>query len=360
MTRPITVLIVDDSALIRKMFSSLLSQEPDIEVLDTACDPFEAREKIKKLNPDVLTLDIEMPRMDGISFLEKIMTLRPMPVIMISSLTQKGADISLRALELGAFDTIAKPVDQQTPQTIALLKNDLIAKVRAAASANIRGRARSNLPAISAILPFNPTASVRHIIAVGASTGGVETLKDIFSRLPANTPPMVITQHMPERFTQSFAARLDSVSQMRVTEAANHDRLMPGHAYIAPGGQHLKLVRVGAEYVCKLEDGPTVSGHKPSVDVLFHSVASAVGPRAVGIILTGMGKDGAEGMKAMRDAGAYTIGQNEASCVVYGMPQAAMKAGAVMIETSLEELPKQLLNYCEKQGGMHDTRQHAT
>ncbi|MBI1274831.1 chemotaxis-specific protein-glutamate methyltransferase CheB [bacterium] len=346
--KPITVLIVDDSALIRQMFTELLSSEPDIQVLDTACDPLEAREKIKRLNPDVLTLDIEMPKMDGLSFLEKIMALRPMPVIMISSLTQRGADATLRALEIGAFDAIAKPVEHQTEKTIALLKNELVAKVRAAASARIQRRVRTSPLEASGIIPFYPAIGARHVIAIGASTGGVETLKDIFQRLPGNAPPIVVTQHMPERFTRSFASRLDSVSQMCVMEAADGDRLATGHAYIAPGDRHLKVIRKGGELICKLEDGPNVSGHKPSVDVLFHSVAEAAGPQAVGVILTGMGKDGAVGLKAMRDHGAFTIGQNEASCVVYGMPAVAMKIGAVQIEKSLIDIPKTLLQHCEK------------
>ena len=343
-----TVLIVDDSVLIREMFSELLSSEPGIQVLGTACDPYDAREKIKQLNPDVLTLDIEMPKMNGLQFLEKIMALRPMPVIMVSTLTQRGADITIRALEMGAFDTIAKPVNQQTPETISLLRNELVAKVQAAAKANISRYSRITAPTHTDVLPFHPGIGSRHMIAIGASTGGVETLKDIFQRLPGNTPPIVITQHMPERFTLSFAARLDSISQMKVVEASHNDRLSAGHAYLAPGGKHLRVVRVGSDLLCKIDDGPAVSSHKPSVDVLFHSVAEAAGPRAVGVILTGMGKDGAVGLKAMREHGAFTIGQDEATCVVYGMPQAAMKLGAVQVETSLDQIPKKILNHCEK------------
>lgn len=353
MTRPITVLIVDDSALIRQMFREMLSSEPDIEVLDTASDPLDAREKIKRLNPDVLTLDIEMPKMDGLSFLEKIMTLRPMPVIMVSTLTQKGEDATIRALEIGAFDYIGKPVLSQTRDTIGALREELVTKVRAAARANIahRGGVRQS-PAAPAVVPFNPPGGKsRHIIAIGASTGGVEALREIFLRLPANSPPIVVTQHMPEKFTRSFASRLNSLSQVEVSEAKNHDRLKEGHAYIAPGGAaHLKVVRVGVELVCKLEEGAPVSGHRPSVDVLFHSVAEAVGARAVGVILTGMGKDGAEGMKAMRDQGAYNIGQNQATCVVYGMPQVAAKAGATQSELPLADIPAAILKYCEKSG----------
>lgn len=344
----IKVLIVDDSALIRQMFKEILSAEPGIEVLDTASDPYDAREKIKRLNPDVLTLDIEMPKMDGLSFLEKIMTLRPMPVIMCSSLTQKGADETLRALEIGAVDYISKPVSNQTRNTIGALGEELVAKVRMAAQANITDRRKAVASPI--IVPFHPPGGKsRRIIAIGASTGGVEALREIFLRLPANTPPIVITQHMPERFTTSFAARLNTLSQVRVAEATNHARLKDGHAYIAPGGNaHLKIVKIGADFVCKLEEGPPVSSHRPSVDVLFHSVAEAAGARAVGVILTGMGRDGAEGMKAMRDHGAYNIGQNQATCVVYGMPQMAAKAGAIQAELPLTDIPAAVLKFCEK------------
>lgn len=347
-SKKITVLIVDDSALIRQMFTEILAGEPDIEVLDTASDPLEAREKIKRLNPDVLTLDIEMPKMDGLTFLEKIMTLRPMPVIMCSSLTQKGATETLRALEIGAFDFISKPVSNQTRDTVGALREELVAKVRAAAKANLQQRQPASLA--PRVVPFHPPGGrPQHIIAIGASTGGVEALREIFLRLPGNCPPIVITQHMPGHFTRSFAARLNNLSEVDVSEAAHHTRLKAGHAYIAPGGeQHLKIVRIGADYVCKLEAGPLVSSHRPSVDVLFRSVAESAGKHAAGVILTGMGRDGAAGMKAMRDAGAYNIGQNQASCVVYGMPQMAQKAGATHIELPLNDIPAALMHYCEK------------
>lgn len=348
--KPITVLIVDDSVLIRQMFTEMLSSEADIKVLDTACDPLDAREKIKRLNPDVLTLDIEMPKMDGLSFLEKVMALRPMPVVMCSSLTQKGAEETIRALEIGAFDYVSKPVSTQTRDTIGALKEQLVSKVRAAAKANLSGRHAIRQPTAPAIVPFYPPGGRPwHIIAIGSSTGGVEALREIFLRLPSNSPPIIITQHMPESFTRSFAARLNSLSQVNVSEAVNHARLKEGHAYIAPGGStHLKIVKIGADLVCKLEEGPPVSSHRPSVDVLFHSVAEAAGPRAVGVILTGMGKDGAEGMKAMRERGAYNIGQNQATCVVYGMPQVAAKLGAVHTELALTDIPSAILKYCEK------------
>lgn len=347
-TKPISVLIVDDSALIRQLFSEMLSAEPDIKVVGIACDPLEARERIKQLNPDVLTLDIEMPKMDGLSFLEKIMALRPMPVIMISSLTQKGADETLRALEIGAFDYISKPASKQTRDTIVQLKHDLLTKIRAAAQANMAIRSGGTYAAPAGVLTYRPPTKARPIIAIGASTGGVEALKELFKRLPANVPPIVITQHMPPHFTKSFAARLNDLSQVKVAEATNHMRLKEGHACLAPGGLHLKLVRLGGELVCKLEDLPSVSGHKPSVDVLFRSVAEAVGKQAVGVILTGMGKDGAEGMKAMQANGAYNIGQNKNSCVVYGMPQVAAKLGATHIELPLSDIAAAMLKRCEE------------
>jgi two-component system chemotaxis response regulator CheB len=348
--RKIKVLVVDDSALIRQMFTQMLSNTPNIEVLNTACDPYDAREKIKRLNPDVITLDIEMPKMDGLSFLKKIMALRPMPVIMVSSLTQKGADITLEALENGAFDTIAKPVERQTPDNLALLESELVAKVCAAADANVRAwrpDAASNIPTI----PYRPHAAAPHLIAIGASTGGVEALRDLFMQLPNNAPPIVIAQHMPERFTTSFAARLNDISQLEVTEAVHNQRLQPGHAYIAPGGRHLKVVRIGGDLLCRLDDGAPVSGHKPSVDVLFESVAMAVGANAVGVILTGMGKDGGVGLKMMHDKGAFTVGQDQATCVVYGMPNVAKKLGAIQIEAPLSAIAGTVLEYCERHRG---------
>lgn len=346
--KPISVLVVDDSALIRQMFSEMLSEEADIRVLGTASDPYDAREKIKQLNPDVLTLDIEMPKMDGLSFLEKIMALRPMPVIMISSLTQRGADATIRALEMGAVDTIGKPAISQTRNTIQQLKGELVTKIRAAANAHMAPRNLTKSGS-AAIIPFRaPRAKEHQLIAIGSSTGGVEALRDIFQRLPANAPPIVIAQHMPALFTPSFAARLDSLSAMRVVQAENHMRLQPGHAYVAPGGMHLRVVRVGKDLVCKLDDGETVSGHKPSVDVLFQSVAAAAPGHAVGVILTGMGKDGADGLKLLHDAGGFTIGQNRESCVVYGMPMAAAKLGALDCEIPLSEIAEKILQYCEK------------
>lgn len=347
--KPITVLIIDDSALIRQLFTELLAAEPDIHVLGTAIDPYDAREKIKRLNPDVLTLDIEMPKMDGLSFLEKIMTLRPMPVIMVSTLTQRGAGETIRALEIGAFDYISKPLGMQTRQTLGLLKAELCEKIRAAAGANIRVGHKLAETA-SQVLTYSPHSGEPTLIAIGSSTGGVEALRDIFLQLPETMPPIVMAQHMPGNFTTSFAARLNGLSQMTVAEARDGDVLERGHAYLAPGEQHLRILREQGRFVCRLSEDAPVSGHRPSVDVLFHSVAQCARTDAVGILLTGMGKDGALGLHAMRQAGAHTIGQNEASCVVYGMPRAARIIGAVENELSLGDIPRHLISYCEQKG----------
>lgn len=344
--KPITVLVCDDSALIRTLFSEMLNAEPDITVIGTATDPLDAREKIKRLNPDVLTLDIEMPHMDGLSFLEKIMTLRPMPVVMISTLTRKGAGATLAALEIGAVDYISKP-DAQTRTTIAELQAELLAKVRAAASANITVRpAKAQAPQALTFQP--PVRPQIGLIAMGASTGGVETLRDIFQVLPGNLPPILIVQHMPAAFTPSFAARLNGVSPVTVMEARDGVRLQHGHAYLAPGGKQMRLKRSGGDWCCAVETGVPVSGHCPSVDVLFQSVAEQIGDRAAGIILTGMGKDGAQGLLELRRRGGRTIGQNENTCVVYGMPRAAASIGAVETELPLAQIPHQLIKCCSQ------------
>jgi two-component system chemotaxis response regulator CheB len=338
---PIKVLIIDDSALIRQMLTELLSGDPAIEVVGTAADPLIAREKIKALSPDVLTLDIEMPRMDGLTFLEKLMALRPMPVLVVSTLTQKGADAALRALELGAVDCVAKPL-MDVRNGMAALGAELVAKVKVAARSRPRGRSVGL--ATRPPLTIDPNLSTAgRIVAIGASTGGVETLQQLLGRLPATTPAIVITQHMPAGFTSSFARRLDGQCAMTVNEASDGRRVLPGHVLIAPGARHLEVVRTGAHYECRLHDGPPVSGHRPSVDVLFHSVAMAAGSNAMGLILTGMGKDGAAGLLAMRQAGARTLGQSETSCIVYGMPKAAMQAGAVQAEMSVDQLAREIV-----------------
>jgi two-component system chemotaxis response regulator CheB len=340
--KPIRVVIVDDSALMRGMLTEMLFGAPGIEVAGTAGDPYEAREVIKRCAPDVVTLDIEMPRMDGLAFLEKIMRLRPLPVIMVSSLTQKGADATVRALELGAVDCIAKEASHRLGN-LEEKREELIAKVRAAATARVMAR---TVPATPTRLRFDAKSATRSLVAIGASTGGVEALRALLTVLPASLPPLVITQHMPEQFTASFARRLDGLCALRVREAADGMAALPGHAYIAPGGQHLEVRGVAGGYALQVVPGPLVSGHRPSVDVLFASVAASVGADAVGLILTGMGSDGTQGLSAMREAGALTLGQDEASCVVYGMPRAARLAGAVMAEWPLSRIPQALLDAC--------------
>lgn len=344
---PIRVLVVDDSALMRQMLTAILSSDPAIEVVGTAPDPLVAREKIKALNPDVLTLDVEMPRMDGLAFLEKLMTLRPMPVIMVSSLTDKGAEVTMRALELGAVDVFCKPADLAAGGLMAHAK-ELVDKVKAAANARVRSlgdRPQASRPP-SALSVTTIYKSTDKLVAIGSSTGGVEALRDIILPLPADAPPIVITQHIPPRFSASFAQRLDGLAAVRVKEAADGDRIVAGHVFIAPGDRHLAVRRSGAMLVAHVYDGPLRTGHKPSADILFESVAEACGSKAVGIILTGMGRDGAEGLLKMHKAGAATLGQDEASCVVYGMPKAARDLGAVDREFPLSRITEELLRLC--------------
>jgi two-component system chemotaxis response regulator CheB len=331
--------VIDDSALVRQILVEIFKSARDIEVVGTASDPFVARQRIKELNPDVLTLDVEMPRMDGLTFLANLMRLRPMPVVMVSSLTERGAEATLRALELGAVDFVSKPkVD--IAGTLKDFSEEILAKVRMAAGARVI--ARTAPPQISiqpkhsadAILPADDGAArlVRttdRIIAVGSSTGGTEAIRELLCSLPADCPAMVITQHIPAAFSLPFAQRMDSLSTMSVCEAADGQFIMAGHVYIAPGGLHLLVERDGARYRCRLNSGPPVNRHCPSVDVLFRSVAQQVGPNAVGVILTGMGDDGARGLKEMHEAGAATLAQDEASSVVWGMPGAAVRCGAV-------------------------------
>jgi two-component system chemotaxis response regulator CheB len=350
----IKVLIVDDSALVRKLLTEMLSKDRDIEIVGAAVDPYAAREKIKQLNPDVLTLDVEMPRMDGITFLENLMRLRPMPVVMVSSLTQHGAEITLRALELGAVDFVPKPkVD--VAGSLANYADELIAKLRMAASARVNPRTSAPKPSLQvsqrhtadAVLP--PKAGHRvlrttdRIIAIGASTGGTEAIREVLEALPADAPAVVISQHIPAAFSKPFAERVNRTSAMSVCEAADGQYILPGHVYIAPGDRHLLVERDGARYRCRLSDGPPVNRHRPSVDVMFRSVAQNVGPNATGVILTGMGDDGARGLKEMLEAGAGTIAQDEASSVVWGMPGTAVKLGAAQHVLPLHRIPGQLL-----------------
>ncbi len=344
MTRRITVLIVDDSALIRQMLTSMLSADPNIEVVGTAPDPLTARTMIKQLNPDVLTLDIEMPRMDGIAFLEKIITLRPMPVVMISSLTQEGADIALQALEMGAVDYIAKPTSDLRVGLEAK-GAEIIAKVKNAANARVMARKPIPKPAESSLLQRFKTTE--QIVCIGASTGGVEAIREVICQLPPNFPGVLITQHMPGKFTTSFANRMNTITRVTVCEAEHGQRVLPGHVYIAPGENHLELGRSGANYICRLTDDAPVSGHRPSVDVLFGSAAKVASANAIGVILTGMGRDGAEGMLKLRQAGAMTFGQDEASSVVYGMPRVAFETGGVQQQAPLSKIAGLMMQYLE-------------
>lgn len=353
----VKVLIVDDSALVRKLLTEIFNADPDITVVGSAQDPYDAREKIKKLNPDVLTLDVEMPKMDGITFLSNLMRLRPMPVVMISTLTEKGADITFEALELGAVDFVPKP---KIDVTVGLQEySDLICeKVKTAAMAKVNALADRKkmdiLPKLSADAVIQKRKGPSHlkttekIIALGASTGGTEAIKIVLEQLPANTPGLVITQHIPEAFSKAFAERMDKISAMTVFEATDGQQILPGHVYIAPGNRHLLVERNGARYVCRLNDGPAVNRHKPSVDVMFRSVAQNVGGNAVGVILTGMGADGADGLKEMLENGAKTLVQDEKSSVVWGMPGEAYKRGATSDQYPIEQIAKELLKRAEE------------
>ncbi len=338
--RIIKVLIVDDSALMRSLLADSLALARDIEVIGCVADAATAREQIKRLNPDVITLDIEMPGLDGLSFLERIMRLRPAPVIMISSLTQRGAADTLRALEAGAVDVVGKPVVSEDADWLAFGR-EIVSKVRAASRAHVQPVARpSARPADT--LPA-PCRQEYKLVALAASTGGVAALKQLLQSWPPAGPPVVVTQHMPANFSAVFAARLDGLTQVAVQIAEHGQRILPGYVYVAPGDSHLTVIRRGAHLYCALDGGPPVNGHAASADVMFHSVADAVGDKAVGAILTGMGKDGAAGLKAMRYAGAVTFGQDEASSLIYGMPGAAKRIGAVMHELALAQMPAALL-----------------
>jgi two-component system chemotaxis response regulator CheB len=347
----VRVLVVDDSALVRKLLSTMLASDPHIEVVGTAADPLIARDKIKQLNPDVLTLDVEMPRMDGLTFLENLMRLRPMPVVMVSSLTEQGADVTLRALELGAVDFFTKP-SSDLASTFADSAQDICAKVKAAARARPRARTAVRkldvAPRLSAdaVLPLSQSVGTRGgnpIIAIGASTGGTEAIRVVLEAMPPDAPPIVITQHIPAAFSGPFAVRMDHCSAMRVCEARDGQPIQQGHAYIAPGGQHLLVMWDGARHVCRLHDGPAVNRHKPSVDVLFRSMAASVGKATVAALLTGMGDDGARGLLELQQGGAATLVQDEDSSVVWGMPGAAWKLGAASEALPLDQIAARLL-----------------
>jgi two-component system chemotaxis response regulator CheB len=334
LNKKIRVVVVDDSALVRSLLAEIINRQPDMQCVGTANDPLIAREMIRELDPDVITLDIEMPKMDGIEFLARLMRLRPMPVVMISTLTERGAEVTMRALELGAVDFVAKPRIGLV-EGINELSSQIVDKVRVASQAHVR---RSHVAATtgagtSAVAEAPRIQSIGRVsteklICIGASTGGTEAIKEILVHMPADSPGIVITQHMPPGFTTSFAARLDGLCQISVKEAANGDRILPGHAYIAPGGKQFRIDKSGANYLCVVEDGELVNRHKPSVEVLFKSAAKLVGRNAFGIMLTGMGNDGAKAMKEMRDCGSYNYVQDEASCVVFGMPREAILHGA--------------------------------
>jgi two-component system chemotaxis response regulator CheB len=327
------VVVVDDSALVRSLLAEIINRQADMECVGTANDPLIAREMIRELNPDVITLDIEMPKMDGIEFLGRLMRLRPMPVVMISTLTERGADVTMRALELGAVDFVSKP-RLGLADGIRDLAGQIVDKIRVAASAHIR---RNVTPSavdagtVAAAPKVNQSIgriSTEKLVCIGASTGGTEAIKEVLVKMPADSPGIVITQHMPPGFTTSFAARLNSLCQITVKEAVHGERILPGHAYIAPGGKQFRIDKSGANYVCIVEDAEPVNRHRPSVEVLFKSAARVVGRNAYGIMLTGMGNDGAKAMKEMRDAGSYNYVQDEASCVVFGMPREAILHGA--------------------------------
>lgn len=351
----IKVVIVDDSALVRNVLKEILSKEPGIKVVATAPDPFVAREKIVKYNPDVITLDVEMPRMDGITFLKKLMRYYPIPVIILSSLTQAGALTTIEAMEEGAVDVIAKP-SLDVSKGVEAIGRDIIDKIKAAASARIRKRfdgndddredsvAADKAPRLKRLKASRSLKqSTKQIIAIGASTGGTEAIKSVLTRLPRTTPGIVLVQHMPEKFTRAFAERLDGICDVNVKEARDGDGVIPGVALIAPGDYHMQLRRDGARYYVRLDKGERVFHQRPSVDVLFNSVAEYAGRNATGVIMTGMGADGAKGLLEMKEAGARTLAQDEESCIVFGMPKEAIKLGAADKVVSLDKIPETML-----------------
>lgn len=351
--KKIKVLIADDSALMRRLLTEILSQDPEIDVVGAVSDAYKAREQIKKLDPDVLTLDIEMPKMDGISFLERLMRLRPMPVVMISTMTEQGADITMKALMLGAVDFISKPkidIENSLGQYSELIRE----KVKTAAQSQFSRKAgNSERPATAKALT---RASNIDLIGIGASTGGVEAINKLLRELPEGLPPIVITQHIPPVFSASFANRLNSELTLTVCEARDSEKLLPGHVYVAPGDQHLLVARRGKEYIARLSSKGPVNRHMPSVEVLFMSIAESAGSRAMGIMLTGMGNDGAIGLLKMKDTGSTTIAQDEASSVVWGMPREAIEIGAVNHVLALEKMPAKIVSLCDQQNNEGDRR----
>lgn len=338
--RPVRVLVVDDSALIRRLITDILSEDPGIEVVGTAADPIIARQKIKQLDPDVLTLDIEMPRMDGLTFLQNLMRLRPMPVVMVSTLTEAGAGVTLDALALGAVDFVTKP-SLDVSHGMAAYAHVLRDKVRAAARARVSYLdPRADGQDRGAPLVYR---TADRLLAIGASTGGTEAIREVLAAMPADAPAVVIAQHIPAAFSAPFAERLDRYSALTVREAADGAAIVPGHAYVAPGGMHLRVVRSGAGWRCRVGEDAAVNGHRPSVDVLFESVAAHAGRRASAALLTGMGDDGARGLLALREAGAATLAQDAASSIVWGMPGAAVARGAAAEVVPLPRVAERLL-----------------
>ena len=337
--RKIKVLVIDDSALIRSILKEVINSYPDMLAVGAASNPLQAREMIKTLNPDVLTLDVEMPEMDGLTFLEKLMRLRPMPVLMISTLTERGSEVALRALELGAVDFVAKP-KLGVVEGMQAYAEEIAEKIRTAARSRpkVRSETRTDTPVLPAL--GGRLSSTEKLIIVGASTGGTEALKEFLVPMPADAPAILVAQHMPEAFTKSFAARLDSLCKMTVTEGVHGERVLPGHVYIAPGHSHMLVKRSGSNYVIELSQSAPVNHHRPSVEVLFRSAAQCVGANAIGVMLTGMGRDGAVGMLEMRQAGSYNYAQDEATCVVYGMPRAAVEVGAVHESLPIQEMAR--------------------
>ncbi len=352
----IKVLIVDDSALVRSMLTEILSASSEIIVIGTARDPLDAREKIKKFNPDVITLDVAMPKMDGITFLKNLMRLRPMPVVMISTLTEKGSDVTLEALEIGAVDYVEKP-KINFKEDFNLYADEIIEKIKIASTANVKeydsnscfhkrlSGDHSTKFEVGKKIKFTRT---NKIIAIGASTGGVEAIGELLSRLPAHSPAIIISQHIPYDFSKSFAERMNRSCELNVCIPNDGDVILPGNVYVAPGNMHLLVEKYGNDYICKLNDGEPVNRHKPSVDVMFRSISKNVGSNAIGILLTGMGSDGAQGLLEMRQSGATNIAQDEESSVVWGMPGSAYKMGAVDKLMPLNKIPNELMRICNK------------
>jgi len=341
--RKIKVLIVDDSAVVRTILARELDRDPQIEVVGTAPDPYVARDLIVQLQPDVITLDIEMPRMDGLAFLRKLMHYYPLPVIVVSSLAEKGSSVALEALELGAVEVIAKP---GASYSIGDMSEQLVDKIKAAAWVDMKSwlAKKAKSPALQFVAPRALSKTTDRIIAIGASTGGTEAIKEILTRLPPGAPGIVIVQHMPANFTRTFAERLNTLCRIEVKEAQSGDSVIAGRALLAPGNYHMVLRRSGSKYSVEIKSGPLVHHQRPSVDVLFESVAESAGPNAIGVLLTGMGADGAEGLLKMRQAGAHTIAQDEASCVVFGMPKEAIKRGAAETIAPLSEISQLILS----------------